>query len=132
MPRMTLKAVHCDGERRRLPLSERIVDENLGSYRHVPQPRERLRSVTAEAEILEPRSADLAKDHPRSADRAKDHDDHAGHTQPDDQGARRERRRPNGGEHDEELIDAAWLYAWSYADMRRPVAESLGRTPDRE
>jgi hypothetical protein len=33
---MTLKAVHGDGERRRLPLSERIVDENLSSYRHIP------------------------------------------------------------------------------------------------
>ncbi len=108
MARMTLKAVHCDGERRRWPLSERIVDENLSSYRHVPQPRERLRSATADAEVLEPRSADLAKGH---------HADRAGHAQPDDQATRRERRRPNGGEHDEELVDAAWLYAWSYADL---------------
>jgi hypothetical protein len=46
---MTLKAVHVDGDRCRLPLSERIVEENLGSYHHVPQPRERLRSATAEA-----------------------------------------------------------------------------------
>ncbi len=37
MPRMTLKAVHRDSERRRLPLSERIIDENLGSFRHVPR-----------------------------------------------------------------------------------------------
>ncbi len=36
MARMTLKAVHGDGERRRLPLSERIVDENLSSYRQIP------------------------------------------------------------------------------------------------
>ncbi len=107
MARMTLKAVHGDGERRRLPLSERIVDENLSSYRHVPQPRERLRSATADAEVPESRSADLANDH---------HD--AGCAQPDDQAARRERRRPHGGEHDEELMDAAWLYAWSYADLR--------------
>jgi hypothetical protein len=46
---MTLKAVHVDGDRCRLPLSERVVDENLGSYHHVPQPRERLRSATADA-----------------------------------------------------------------------------------
>ncbi|MGO9899099.1 MAG: hypothetical protein ACLP0J_05290 [Solirubrobacteraceae bacterium] len=49
MARMTLKAVPVDGERRRLPLSERIVDENLGSYHHVPRPRERLRAATADA-----------------------------------------------------------------------------------
>jgi hypothetical protein len=36
MARMTLKAVHGDGERHRLPLSERIVDENLSGYRHIP------------------------------------------------------------------------------------------------
>ena len=36
MAGMTLKAVHGDGERHRLPLSERIVDENLSSYRHIP------------------------------------------------------------------------------------------------
>jgi hypothetical protein len=36
MARMTLKAVHGDGERRRLPLRERIIDENLSSYRHIP------------------------------------------------------------------------------------------------
>ncbi len=47
MARMTLKAVPVDGDRCRLPLSERIVDENLGSYHHVPRPRERLRSATA-------------------------------------------------------------------------------------
>ncbi len=49
MARMTLKAVHVDGDRCRLPLSERIVDENLGSYHHVHQPRKRLRSATADA-----------------------------------------------------------------------------------
>jgi hypothetical protein len=64
MARMTLKAVHGDGERRRLPLSERIIDENLGSYRHVPQPHERLRSATADPEALESRIADPAKDRP--------------------------------------------------------------------
>ena len=87
MARMTLKAVHGDGERRRLPLSERIVDENLGSYRYVPQPHERLRSATADTAALEPRPAP-ARDR---------HDDDAGHAQPD---ARRKRRRPNASEHD--------------------------------
>ncbi len=47
MTRMTLKAVHVDGDPRRVPLSERIVDENLGSYHHVPQPHEQLRSAPA-------------------------------------------------------------------------------------
>ncbi len=106
MARMTLRAVHGDGERRRLPLSERIVDENLGSYRHVPRPHERLRSTTTDTGALESRTADPAKDR---------HDDHAGHAQLE---ARRERRRPNASEHDVELSDAAWLYAWAYADVR--------------
>jgi hypothetical protein len=106
MARMTLKAVHGDGERRRLTLSERIVDQNLGSYRHVPQ---RPRSPTAYAQALEPPSANPAEDH---------HDNHAGHAHVDDQDARRNRHRPHGSEHDEELVDAAWLYAWSYADLR--------------
>ncbi len=116
MARMTLKAVHRDGERRRRPLSERIVDENLGSFRHVPRQRERRRSATPDPEALESRSADLADDH---------HDDDAGHARLDDQALQRNRRRPHGAEHDQELADAAWLYAWSNADMRRPVAESL-------
>jgi hypothetical protein len=120
MARMTLKAVHGDGERRRLPLSERIVDEHLSSYRHVPQPPERLRSATADAEALEPRSADLAEDH---------EDDHAGHAQVDDRATRRNRHRPHGDERGEELVDAAWLYAWSYADRRasRGVADRTTR-----
>ncbi|MGO9898561.1 MAG: hypothetical protein ACLP0J_02450 [Solirubrobacteraceae bacterium] len=55
MARMTLRAVgavgavRVDGDRRQVPLSERIVDENLGSYCHVPQAREQLRSATADA-----------------------------------------------------------------------------------
>jgi hypothetical protein len=36
MAGMTLEAVHADSERRRWPLSERIVDEKLGSSYHVP------------------------------------------------------------------------------------------------
>jgi len=35
MARMTLKAVYTDDERRQWPLSERIIDENLGSYHYV-------------------------------------------------------------------------------------------------
>ncbi len=46
MARMTLRAVRVDGYRRRVPLDERIVDEKLGSYRHVPHPREQFRSET--------------------------------------------------------------------------------------
>jgi hypothetical protein len=117
MARMTLKAVHGDGERRQLPLRERIIDENLGGYRHVPEPHARLRSATADTEALEQRTAP-AKDR---------HDDDAGHAQPD---ARRQRRRPNASEHDDELSDAAWLYAWASADLRasRGVA---GRTSQR-
>ncbi len=98
MARMTLKAVDGAGDRRRLPLSERIVDENLGSYRHVPQPRERLRSATVDAEVRQSRSADLG-DH---------HDDDARRARPD---ALRKRHRPHGAEHDEGLVDADWLYA---------------------
>jgi hypothetical protein len=59
MPRMILRAVHAHDERRRWPLSERIVDENLGRYRHVPQSSQRPRSATADTEALETRSAEL-------------------------------------------------------------------------
>ncbi len=48
MAKMTLRAVHADGKRRRWPLSERIVDQNLGSYPHVLQRPERTRSAKAE------------------------------------------------------------------------------------
>ncbi len=109
MARMTLKAVHGDRERRRLPLSERIVDEHLSNYRHVPQSPEQPRSATADAQALEPRSAGPAEDR---------HDNHARHAQVDDQAARGHRHRPHGGEHDDELVDAAWLYAWYYAELR--------------
>jgi len=109
---MTRKRVHADGERRHRPLSERIVDENLGSYDHVPRQRERL-VTTADAETPESRSVDLAEDH---------QDDDARHAQLDDHAA-----RPDGGDYDEELVDAAWLYAWSYAALRasRGIPEHL-------
>ena len=110
MARMTFKTVHGDGELRRLPLSERIVDENLSSYGQLPGPREPLRSATADTEVRESLSADRAQDY---------HDDHAGHAHGDDQAARRNRHLPHhGDEHDAELADVAWLYAWSYAGLR--------------
>ncbi len=84
---MTLKAVHADSERRRWPLSERIVDEKLGSYHHVPRQRQRPRSATADAETLQARAANVDEDN----------DDDAGHPQPDDHAARRKPRRPNDG-----------------------------------
>ncbi len=62
MARMTLSALHADDERRRLPLSERIVDENLGSYRHVTQPRESKRRAPLYAVSFQVRSADLDHD----------------------------------------------------------------------
>jgi hypothetical protein len=53
MRRITIKAVHTDGEPRRWTLSERIVADNLASNHYAAQPIERLRSATAEAEALE-------------------------------------------------------------------------------
>ncbi len=37
---MILKAVHSDSERRKWPLSKRVLDENLGRYDHVEQSQE--------------------------------------------------------------------------------------------
>jgi len=37
---MILKAVHSDSERRKWPLSERVLDENLGRYHHVERSQE--------------------------------------------------------------------------------------------
>ncbi len=90
MARMTLRAVHADDERRQLPLSERIVDENLGSYCHVSQPRQRQRCAPLYAATSKVRSADL-----------------------------------DDAPHGDDPEDAAWLYAWASADLRRPAAESL-------
>jgi hypothetical protein len=53
MPRITVKAVHADGEPRRWTLSERIVTDNLASDHYATQLIERLRWATAEAEALE-------------------------------------------------------------------------------
>jgi hypothetical protein len=53
MPRITVRAVHADGESRRWTLSERIVTENLDSNHYVTQLIERLSWATADAEALE-------------------------------------------------------------------------------
>jgi hypothetical protein len=84
MARITRNRVYAAGERRQRPLSERIVDENLGSYDHLPRRRERLGLAIADGADAPTLS---------SADRAVGH-------------------------HDEELADAAWLYAWSHAALR--------------
>jgi len=40
--------------------------------------------------------------------------------------------RPSGGDQDDEIADAAWLYAWSHEALR-PVAElTLGITGSRQ
>jgi hypothetical protein len=67
MARMILRAVPAAEERRRWPLSERIVDENLGNYRHVSRQHERFGCATAEAQTARSRSAELAD--ARHADR---------------------------------------------------------------
>lgn len=108
MNKMTLQAVHDDGARRRIPLSERIVDENLGGYRHVPQQRQRPRPATADAGALGSRSTSLAEQHPS---------DDVGDVPIQDRTARRTRRGAGSVEHDQELADVAWLQAWSYADL---------------
>jgi hypothetical protein len=63
MARITVHAVHADGELRRLTLSERIVAENLDSEHYTTQLLERVRWATADADVLEsPPSADLDAD----------------------------------------------------------------------
>lgn len=53
MARITVHAVHTDGEPRRWTLSERIVAANLDSDHYVAQLIERLGWATADAEALE-------------------------------------------------------------------------------
>ncbi len=119
--RMTLRAVHVGGERRRLALSERIVDENLGGYRHVAQSRERLRCAAARAETLKPRTAALHENR---------HEDEAWDAQLRDLFAPREpdlalgvasdTHAPPGQDDDREaeLADVAWLHAWAQSAVR--------------
>ena len=58
MARITVHAVHTDGEPRRWTLSERIVAANLDSDHYVAQLIERLGWATADAEALESPAAD--------------------------------------------------------------------------
>jgi hypothetical protein len=60
MARITVEAVHADGEPRRWTLSERIVAENLVSDHYVAQLLERLVWATRDAEALELPSAQYA------------------------------------------------------------------------
>ncbi|MGA2012802.1 MAG: hypothetical protein ABSH51_20020 [Solirubrobacteraceae bacterium] len=60
MPRITVHALHADGEPRRWTLSERIVAENLSSDHYVAHLLERLRWATEDADVLESRSAHAA------------------------------------------------------------------------
>ncbi len=62
MARITIHAVHADGEPRRWTLSERIAAENLDSEHYITQLLERVRWATADAEALESPSADLDAD----------------------------------------------------------------------
>lgn len=62
MARITVHAVHADGELSRWTLSERIGAENLGSEHYTTQLLERVRWATADAEALESPSADLHED----------------------------------------------------------------------
>lgn len=121
MARMTLKAVRSDGGHRRLQLSERVLDENLSVYRHVPRRYERLRAATVTAGVPESHSAGC--DEPRRPD-------DAGQAPPADRDSRRRppptsgpapgQHRAPGGHADQdqqELIDVAWLYTWSHEGL---------------
>lgn len=67
MARITILAVHTDGEPHRWTLNERIVAENLDSEHYTTQLLERLSWATADAEALESSSADLDADHDNDA-----------------------------------------------------------------
>jgi hypothetical protein len=58
MARITVHAVHTDGEPRRWTLSERIVAANLDSGHYVAQLIERLTWATADAEAIESPAGD--------------------------------------------------------------------------
>jgi hypothetical protein len=59
MPRITVEAVHADGEPHRWTLSERIVADNLTSDRYADHLLERLSWATADAEAIESRSSEV-------------------------------------------------------------------------
>jgi hypothetical protein len=109
MARMTLKAVHTNDEPRRWTLSERIVDENLGSYHYVAR-RTRVPAL-GPADPHRPPDQCISAQRPHAVapwllERPGSHG--------------QSEASPLDG--DPELCDAAWLYAWSHAALR-PVAE---------
>jgi hypothetical protein len=57
MPRITIEAVHADGQPRRWTLSERVAAPNLDCDHYVTQLVERLSWATVDAEALERQSA---------------------------------------------------------------------------
>jgi hypothetical protein len=106
MSRMIL----TDGAWRRLPLSKRIVDENLGGYRHVLESCHRRSSATGAASLA-----------PRSAGHAQES------RNPDAGGVKNDAECLDGAEREEEIVDAAWLLAWSNTVMR-PSDRAAERT----
>jgi hypothetical protein len=111
MASITVHAVHADSELRRWTLSERIAGESLDGEHYATQLLGRVRWATADAEALEPRSADLDTD-PRRRCAA-----HAAES-------RVARGSPVAAGHEQDLADAAWLYAWS-VEALCPAAERL-------
>jgi hypothetical protein len=65
MARITVHALHADGEPRRWTLSERIDAGNLASEHYATQLLERLSWATADAEALESQTPDCGVATPR-------------------------------------------------------------------
>jgi hypothetical protein len=63
MVRISVQAVHGDGNPRRWTLSERIVAENLAGGHYATQLLEPLSWATADAKTLESHTPDRAADH---------------------------------------------------------------------
>jgi hypothetical protein len=70
MPRITVQAVHTDGEPRRWTLSERVVTENLANDHYAVQLLERLIWAAADAEAVEAETPDRAAGYGDDARRA--------------------------------------------------------------
>jgi hypothetical protein len=62
-PRITIHAVHTDGELRRWTLSERVVSQNLDDDFYVGQLIERLSWATTDAEAIETETCHDDVDH---------------------------------------------------------------------
>jgi hypothetical protein len=62
MPRITVEAVHADGELRRWTLSERIVADNLAIDHYADHLIKRLSWATADAEAIESGSSEAGTD----------------------------------------------------------------------